>query len=227
MGILQRVMSMTKAAANEMLDKIENPVTMLNHYLRDLDEEIARTEHALARQQVEERVLQSKLQELSKQIGYYEEKAVEAASGDREAEARLALEAKLLYSEQAEETSRLQQLASQAVDEMKINVENMKEERTRLQSKRTELIARVRQNPGSHGHSAAHSLNGSTALRGFERIEQKVMEWEAEREIARSNYNSSPYSTASEPLGFNQQQEQRNARVEEELKRLLDKKPGS
>lgn len=40
----QCVVSMTKAAANEILGKMENPVTMLNHYLRDLDEEIARAE---------------------------------------------------------------------------------------------------------------------------------------------------------------------------------------
>ena len=237
MGILKRVVSMTKAAANEMLDKMENPVMMLNHYLRDLDEEIAKTENALARQQAEERVLQAKLNELHKQASYYEEKAVQAATQDREAEARMALEAKLLYTEQAEETARLHQHAAQAVIEIKLGVDALKEEKVRLQGKRTELAARVRQTSGASGFGSAYSLQGSSASKGFERIEQRVMEWEAERELAKTRYSAGAYQTtaysndayvaASAQPGNDQRQEQLNARVDEELQRLMGKSSGN
>jgi phage shock protein A len=219
MGILQRVVSMTKAAANEMLDKMENPVMMLNHYLRDLDEEIAKTEHALAQQQAQDRMLQSKLSEFSGQVSYYEGKAEQAAIGEREAEARTALEAKLLYLEQAEETARLQQLAKQAVLDLGYRIEALKEEKTRLQGKRAELITRVQQTTATPaGYS--NSLHGSSASQGFERIEQKVMEQEAARELARGSYGSLHASA----YGSDQQLEQRKARVDEELKRLQTKK---
>lgn len=218
MGILERVVSMTKAAANEMLDKIENPVMMLNHYLRDLDEEIGKAERALEQQQVQDRMLQAKLNDLNEQIGYYEGKAEQAAVADREVDARMALEAKLLYQEQAEETTRLQQLAKQAALDIELHVQTLKEEKVRLQGKRTELITRVRQTTGTSGHSSTQSLHGSSASRGFERIEMKVMEWEAERELAKGSYSVDAGRT-----GFDQQQEQRSARVDEELKRLLQK----
>ncbi|WP_054026775.1 PspA/IM30 family protein [Bacillus sp. FJAT-28004] len=219
MGILQRVVSMTKAAANEMLDKMENPVMMLNHYLRDLDEEIAKTEHAVAQQQAQDRMLQSKLSEFSGQVSYYEGKAEQAAIEEREAEARTALEAKLLYLEQAEETARLQQLAKQAVLDLGYRIEALKEEKTRLQGKRAELITRVQQTTATPaGYS--NSLHGSSASQGFDRIEQKVMELEAQRELTKGSYNSLNASAYSS----DQQLEQRKARVDEELKRLQSKK---
>lgn len=222
MGILQRVVSMTRAAANEMLDKIENPVMMLNHYLRDLDEEIAKAEQAMEQQQVQDRMLQAKLNDLNEQMGYYGGKAEQALAAEREVDARMALEAKFLYQEQAEETMRLQQLAKQAVLDLELHVQTLKEEKVRLQGKHTELITRVRQTTGASGHKSVQSLQGSAASRGFERIEMKVMEWEAERELAKDSYGVN-----AGRMGFDQQQEQRSARVDEELKRLLQKKPRS
>lgn len=218
MGILQRVVSMTKAAANEMLDKIENPVMMLNHYLRDLDEEISKVERAIAQQQAQTLMLQAKLGELHGQSVYYKGKAEQAAIEGREAEARTALEANLLYLEQAEETSRLHHIAKQATLDLTHRVESLKEEKVRLQGKRTELITRVQQTAGASGDYPSYSPYGSSAIQGFERIEQKVMEWEAERELAKSSYGV--YSGGQ---SFEQQQEQRSARVDEELKRLLQK----
>jgi len=225
MGILQRMVNMTRAAANEMLDKMENPVMMLNHYLRDLDEEIDRAERALVQQQAQERMMGSKFEELNTQAHYYEEKAVQAATEGREAEARTALEAKLLYLEQAEDTDRLRGIAKQAAIDLQLRVESLKEEKTRLQSKRAELVARVRQNTahtGGNGYAAPH-LQGSSAARGFERIEQKVMEWEAARELSRTS-TGSHYGSPTIP---DQKQEQRNALVEEQLERLMQKKSGS
>ncbi|MDQ6422820.1 PspA/IM30 family protein [Paenibacillus sp. LHD-117] len=231
MGILQRVMNMTKAAANEMLDKMENPVMMLNHYLRDLDEEIERTERTLAQQQVQERLMGSKLEELHAQANYYEGKAVQAAREGREAEARMALEAKLLYLEQAEETVKLRDLAKQAANDLQLRVESLKEEKTRLQGKRAELMTRVRQmeasggtgNNGAGGYGAAR-LQGSSAAKGFERIEQKVMEWEAARELAKTAPGGGGFGGSHAPVDL--KHEQRSALVEEQLRQLL-KKPGN
>ena len=225
MGILQRVVNMTKAAANEMLDKMENPVLMLNHYLRDLDEEIEKTERALTQQQAQERFLASKFDEQNAQASYYEGKAEQAAMEGREAEARTALEAKLLYLEQSEETGKLRGIAKQAAIDLQLKADSLKEEKTRLQGKRAELIARVRQTTASgtgNGYAAAPHLQGSAAARGFERIEQKVLEWEAARELSRATGGGYPGFDAA----ASQKHEQRSALVEEQLQRLL-KKSGS
>lgn len=225
MGILQRVVDMTKAAANEMLDKVENPVVMMNHYLRDLDENIAKAEHGLVQQQVQERVLIAKHEELSSQAAHYETKAEEAASEDREAEARAALEAMLLYQSQAEETAKLVQLAKSAALDLELHIEGLKEERTRLQTKREDLIARVRRanhGAGNEYRQAGFNWPQGSASQGFERIEQKVMEMEAERDLARAYPRSAYSADIADP-----KQEQRNAQVEEQLQRLLQKKSGA
>ncbi|MFD0588804.1 PspA/IM30 family protein [Paenibacillus sp. GCM10027627] len=225
MGILQRVVNMTKAAANEMLDKMENPVMMLNHYLRDLDEEIAKTERGLASQKVQERMLTTKYDELVGQANYYEGKAEQAAVEGREAEARTAIEAKLLYEEQAEETAKLSGIAKQAALDLELRVEALKEEKTRLQAKREELVTRVRRTSAQANSPEAHSLHGvSSASREFERIEHKVMEWEAQRELFRSRHDS--YGSRV-PSSHEQKQEQRSALVEEQLNRLLQKQTGN
>lgn len=221
MGILQRLASMTKAAANEMLDKIENPVMMLNHYLRDLDEEIANAEHESLKQQAHERFLLAKLNELNEQASYYEGKAEQAALEGREAEARTALEAKLLYLEQKEETQKLIHLAKQAVLDLELRVVALKEDKARLQEKRQELVARLEKTAQTSGYPSSSVHHGSTAARGFDRIEQKLMEQEAQQELARGRYGLDARQT-----GINEQTELRSARVDEELSRLLKKTSG-
>ncbi|WP_341279289.1 PspA/IM30 family protein [Paenibacillus sp. FSL H8-0537] len=219
MGILQRVFSMTKAAANEMLDKMENPVTMLNQYLRDLDVDIASTERESLHQQAQERVLEAKLTELQQQADYYESKAEQAVAGEREEEARAALEAKLAYADQREETSTLAQLAKQSAFELGLRLESLKEEKIRLLEKRKELILRLKKTDGATGYSSGDSLQGSFASRGFDRIEQKLMEREAQQELSKA-----PYGAGRDTAANTQQNEQQSARVEEELQRLLQKK---
>ncbi|MGG4145825.1 PspA/IM30 family protein [Paenibacillus algorifonticola] len=219
MGILQRVFSMTKAAANEMLDKMENPVTMLNQYLRDLDEDIANTERESLHQQAQERAFLAKLSELQQQADYYESKAEQAVAGEREEEARAALEAKLAYADQREETSKLAQLAKQSAFELGLRLESLKEEKIRLHEKRKELVLRMKKTDGATGYSSADYLHGSFASRGFDRIEQKLMEREAQQELSKS-----PYGVGRDTAGNTQQNEQQSARVEEELQRLLQKK---
>ncbi len=226
MGVLQRIVNMTRAAANEMLDKMENPVMMMNHYLRDLEDEIAAAERGQLQQQAQERVLQTKASELEAQAKHYEGKAEQAAVAGREAEARTALEAKLLYLEQAAETARLQQLAQQAAQELKLRVETLKEEKEQLQAKRTELAARAQRagavQPVNGGYASGGyaSLRGSEAVKGFERMEQKVMEWEARSELARSQQ---PAYGATSASATNPQANERNALIEEQLQQLLDK----
>ncbi|MFD1954245.1 PspA/IM30 family protein [Paenibacillus thailandensis] len=212
MSILKRVVTMTKAAANEMLDKMENPVMMMNQYLRDLEEEIAQAEQGAARQQAQARYLEAKREEQSRQAHYYEEKALQAAAENREAEARTALEAKLLYEQQAEESAKLIELAKQAALELSQRADSLKEERTRLQEKRTELAARASKAAFVPGSQAPDALHGSSAVKGFERIEQKIMEWEAARELAKPTAGGAPSASAV-----------RSERVEEELKRLMKK----
>ncbi|MHB1629952.1 MAG: PspA/IM30 family protein, partial [Bacilli bacterium] len=41
MAVFKRIRDITAASVNDMLDKAEDPVKMINQFLRDMDEEIA------------------------------------------------------------------------------------------------------------------------------------------------------------------------------------------
>jgi len=219
MGIFQRVLEMTKAATNDVLDKLENPVAMMNHYLRDLDEKLANSERAVVEQQAHERMLQRKHEELNSQAALYEKQAEQAAADAREVEARTALEAMLRYQEEVDETARFIQLSREATLDLELRIESLQEEKSKLQAKRTELISRINRSQ----NSPAHHLHGSSSAEGFDRIERKVMEWEAQQEL--NGMHPDPYSRrlSSDAATVDPKQEQRNMLVEEHLQRLMQK----
>lgn len=218
MGIFQRVLEMTKAATNDVLDKLENPVTMMNHYLRDLDEKLADAEHAVVQQQAHERMLQRKHEELNSQAAVYQKQAEQAAAEAREVEARTALEAMLRYQEEADETARFIQLSREATLDLELRIEALQEEKNKLQAKRTELLSRLNRS----NSKSAYPLHGSSSVDGFERIERKVMELEAQQEL--NGMYANPYSRVSSGAATaDPKQEQRNLLVEEHLQRLMQK----
>ena len=45
--VLRRVRDMFVATVNEGLDKLENPRVMLNQYVRDMEDDIAKAKHAI------------------------------------------------------------------------------------------------------------------------------------------------------------------------------------
>lgn len=190
MGILKRLVTMSKAAAHETLDKLENPTIMMNHYIRDLEEQINRAEESIFSQQTKQRVLVKKVEDLQQQITYYEQKATSAIAEGREEEARVALESKLLYSEQYEAAIREQSWLEEANMELSKQLEVMRSEKVQLQQKRTELSQKLQKVATSPNHPFQPPTSGyqhtQTARQGFDRIEQKIMEWEAEQEVRKS-----------------------------------------
>ncbi|MFD2114892.1 PspA/IM30 family protein [Paenibacillus yanchengensis] len=190
MGILKRLMTMSKAAAHETLDKLENPTMMMNHYIRDLEEQINKAEETIYSQQVKLRVLARRTEDLQQQVALYEQKAEQAIAEGRDEEARVALQSKLLYSEQSEATLREQEWLEQANIELAHQLEVLREEKNQLQQKRTELTNKLQKVNAHSSHSfvppTATYQHKQSARQGFERIEHKIMEWEAEQEV-RSN----------------------------------------
>ena len=61
MSIFKRMKDMTKASVHELLDKMEDPVVMLNQYLRDMEAEIHTAELTVAKQMASERRMKQRL----------------------------------------------------------------------------------------------------------------------------------------------------------------------
>lgn len=95
MSVFDRIMNLTKATANEVISKLENPVLMMNQYIRNMEEEIDGMKSELSRQQSASRAYKQRLDECQQLSQHNQLKAEEALAEGRESEARLALETKL------------------------------------------------------------------------------------------------------------------------------------
>jgi len=191
-SIWKRLADVAKATAHEALDRLEDPVMMLNHYIREMEEELEDAQEALLSQRAVERTALLRHQEYLRIAAELEARASEALSAGREAEARAAIADKLAFEQKAAQYLTWHEEAGQRAVELEAKIGQAKAELTRLREKRVELTARAEKaaaagaQTGGSGFGAKTvdgiSRIGRAAARGFERIEEKILQWEAENE---------------------------------------------
>ncbi|OKP77298.1 hypothetical protein A3842_16175 [Paenibacillus sp. P3E] len=224
MSIFQRITTLTKAAIHEGLNKLEDPVLLTGQYLRDLEEKIAGAETRQREFKAAANVLERRIYENQVLADRSEAEAVQAMSEGNEPAARAAVMAKLRYTESIQECTAGLEETREALVVLESTLLNAKEEHKRLKAKRAELAARARKaaelkrsaestSYTAHTGNPGQILNPGAATRGFDRMEDKISEWEASAE------SSGHYSAgiAESPL---------NSAVEAELERLRSRKAG-
>ncbi|UFJ41256.1 PspA/IM30 family protein [Brevibacillus humidisoli] len=202
MGIFKRLRDVTVASVNDVIDSMEDPVTMLNQYMRDMEAEIGRVEVAVARQVAVEKKFRQQYKEALAMAEKRDRQATLAISEGEDDLARRALLEKKQYSARADEYQKLYETASTAAQQMREKLAELKDEFYKMRAKKYELTSRAQvARTQKQLNQVITGLGNESASRGFSRMEEKVLRMEAEAEMSGERLKTSyGLDRAFEPL---------------------------
>jgi phage shock protein A len=181
----KRVKTVVDSELNALLDKAEDPVKMLEQFMRDMESDIREAESAVAKQIANEKMLQKKYEDAKKMVEKRDEQAITAIEAGNDDLARRALEDKKMHSQTAEtlkESYERAKLDSESVrkklDEMKAEYYEMKLKKDSLKARAESAKTRTKINRTLSG------IGSDESKQGFERMEEKVLQYEAEAETS-------------------------------------------
>jgi len=214
MGIFKRIKDITLAEVNGFLDKTEDPISMLNHYLREMEEEITKGEQALANQIFLEKRQIACLANTEELIEKRARQAQLAVDQGEDQIAKMALQEKLIQEKNLGlQKQQFESIKSQTTT-LYEKLNQLKQKFDELKHKRLLLISRANTAQSiKRIHNMAVSLNTDHISKGFARTEERVLMMEAEVEAR--NYKTNLNSYPIDPM------------LQEEVQKELEKLKGT
>ncbi|WP_174614038.1 PspA/IM30 family protein [Virgibacillus ihumii] len=183
--LFKRLSTVVGSELNAMLDKAEDPVKMLEQYMREMGEEIREMETAVARQMANEKMLKRKADDAQAMADKRQRQAEQAVETGDDELARRALEGKGEYDKQASTLNESWNRAKEDSEQLKSKLDEMKKEYQEMKLKKDTLTARAESAKArTKMNHAMSSIGNDDSKRGFERMEEKVMQYEAEAETS-------------------------------------------
>ncbi|HEY4602277.1 MAG TPA: PspA/IM30 family protein [Cerasibacillus sp.] len=179
----KRMKTVVASELNAMLDKAEDPVKMLDQFMRDMGEDIKDAEKAVAKQIANEKILAKKLEDTKAMVEKRQQQAEQAVDAEKDELARRALADKKEYENQVNLLTESYEKAKADSEVLKNKLSEMKREYQQMRLKKDSLKARAESaKTRTKINRTMSSIGGDDSRLGFERMEEKVLQFEAEAE---------------------------------------------
>ncbi|HAZ64362.1 MAG TPA: hypothetical protein DCZ72_12250 [Armatimonadetes bacterium] len=185
MGIFKRLADILRANINDLLSRAEDPEKMLNQMLIEMREQLADAKRQVAVAIADERKLRRQLDLQLEEAKKWEQRAMAAIQAGNEDLAKQALNQRNIAQETAKAYQEQWEKQAEAVEALKqaLKALNMKIE----EAKRRKDLLIARQKRAQAQKQIQETLQGigdQSAFQTFERMEQRVLQAEAEAEAA-------------------------------------------
>ncbi|MDY0405336.1 PspA/IM30 family protein [Virgibacillus sp. 179-BFC.A HS] len=187
-----RIKTILSSELNAALDKAEDPVKMLDQYMREMGEEIREVEKAVAKQIANEKILKHKKDDAEAMVAKRQKQAEQAVQAGNDDLAKRALLDKKEYENNVETLSKSWEQAKNDCEELKRKLNEMKKEYQQMELKKDSLKARAESaKVKTKLNRTMSSIGNDESKRGFERMEEKVLQFEAEAETSEDLHKAS------------------------------------
>jgi len=177
--------TLVSSELNAILDRAEDPVKMLDQFLRDMGEDIHEAEAAVAKQIANEKMLKRKVNDAQAMVDRRQEQAEKAVEAGDDELARRALEDRQEQEKTLESLTASWERASKDVATLREKLDEMKREYQEMKLKKDSLKARAESaKTRTKMNRTMSSISGDESRQGFERMEEKVLRFEAEAETS-------------------------------------------
>ncbi|MBB6671846.1 PspA/IM30 family protein [Cohnella nanjingensis] len=200
MGILKRVKNLFLAETNGFLDKYEQPINMVDQYIREFEQELAKGQGALANQLFIEKRQAALIAETETTIEKRERQAKLAVKQGDDHIAKLALQDKLLqdkklsaYREQYATIQEQTKALEEKITQLLVQSEEFNHRRLLLAS-RVNVASSLKEM-----NQSVVAFQTENVTKGFARVEEKVLMMEAEVE-AMAHFSSPAKRSAPQYL---------------------------
>ncbi len=185
MSFFQRLFRIGKANANAALDKLEDPVKMIEQILRELDNDIAKVTAAVTTQMAVEKRFERELKESIDTVEKRDQQARAAIAKGEDELARQALLDKKRHSDKRDQLQINYDNAKATSEKLRKQLQDMKNKVEEMKTQKSTLIAQAQAAQATKKITQTMSGVGSSNLvDSFAKMEEKIQQMHDEAEAA-------------------------------------------
>ena len=183
MPIFEKIRRIFNSNINDLLDRVEDPEKILNQLLEDMQHELKEVKIQVAAAIRDANKFEAQYKENLESAEKWEKRAIVFIQNGDDARAKESLRRKRSFDELAAGFREQFEAQQESVSVLKDGLATLEQKIEEAKNKRALLIARQRRAEAERTiHQTVSGLSDSSALNAFDRIQDKVLDTEAEAE---------------------------------------------